>query len=114
MVQFRVIPLVLSPPLSQVQAMKMCGEHPHTVTLHDAKFNASYPKRDGTPEVSSYHDTRKNGPPYVQELLGHTTACRSYLHTDGVQELPGHTTVCRSRDINSYLERRPRPIRPQA
>ena len=31
--------------------MKMCGEHPHTVTLHDAKFNATYPKRDGTPEV---------------------------------------------------------------
>eukprot|EP00904_Undaria_pinnatifida_P000978 jgi/Undpi1/10881/HiC_scaffold_3.g01407.m1 len=39
---------------AEVQAMKMCGEHPHTVTLHDAKFNASYPKRDGTPEIADF------------------------------------------------------------
>lgn len=35
---------------AEVKAMKKCGKHPHTVTLHEAKFNASYPKRDGTPE----------------------------------------------------------------
>lgn len=45
------LPQLKTPSLPQVQAMKKCGRHPHTVTLIDIKLGAIYPKRDGNQEV---------------------------------------------------------------